>query len=457
VYLISGASLIITDSVEIAGADRAITFIDGSNLTNQYSLIETRSSTVKLARMTLRGFRISNPNLGASAFFQGAGSVTMSQMALRDNSNAISSSTGTITIDDTIITNNSNTFGGAVGINGSKATIRRSIISDNTAGYGAGIMINPVPPPLQQSDLVISESLVSNNRSTDGTGGGILNNAILTVTDSTISGNAASLYGGGINTVGGSTTILNSTIVDNQAQVGGGLWGQYGVVTLRNTIVANNPHGGDCVSSGLVTSLGNNLDSDGSCGLHAAQGDLSNVDPKLGPLQDNGGPTWTYGLLERSPAIDRADNATCGTVDQRGLPRPKDGNSDNQIVCDIGAFEVQTPYPAPPGPCSPRPRMMIQTSRATGGRLQVTVIAGSGTLSQIQFGTGARTILNAAVDMPGIPTRITTSQTVPLASHPMQLTFFVSRLAAGPTTLPMIVSDDCGPWETFVGGGSAAF
>jgi hypothetical protein len=39
----------------------------------------------------------------------------------------------------------------------------------------------------------------------------------------------------------------------------------------------------------------------------------------------------------------------------------------------------------------------------------------------------------------------------------VQLTFYVSRLAAGPTTLPMIVSDGCGPWETFVGGGSAAF
>ncbi len=67
----------------------------------------------------------------------------------------------------------------------------------------------------------------------------------------------------------------------------------------------------------------------------------------LGPLQNNVGPTETHALLPRSLALD-AGNAACTdangnplTTDQRGLPRPVDGNGDGVAVCDIGAFELQ--------------------------------------------------------------------------------------------------------------------
>ena len=59
----------------------------------------------------------------------------------------------------------------------------------------------------------------------------------------------------------------------------------------------------------------------------------------LGPLQDNGGPTWTYALLPGSPAIDAGDNAQCTSTDQRGFYRPIDGDDNGSRVCDIGSFE----------------------------------------------------------------------------------------------------------------------
>jgi hypothetical protein len=80
--------------------------------------------------------------------------------------------------------------------------------------------------------------------------------------------------------------------------------------------------------------------SDSSCTGFTGSGDLVDVDPLLGPLQDNGGPTFTMALGTGSPAIDAADDGVCASsavkgVDQRGLPRPGGPH------CDIGAFEVQ--------------------------------------------------------------------------------------------------------------------
>jgi len=70
-----------------------------------------------------------------------------------------------------------------------------------------------------------------------------------------------------------------------------------------------------------------------------------NVNPQLGPLQDNGGNTLTMALLAGSPAIDRGNNTFCASqpinnLDQRGMARPVDGNGDVNPVCDIGAYEA---------------------------------------------------------------------------------------------------------------------
>ena len=92
-----------------------------------------------------------------------------------------------------------------------------------------------------------------------------------------------------------------------------------------------------------MTSSGHNLASDSTCVL-SATGDKSSVDPKLGPLADNGGPTKTHALLPGSPVFD-AGSPNCPpppATDQRGVARPQGQ------VCDIGAFEL-VPPPRVPG------------------------------------------------------------------------------------------------------------
>lgn len=88
---------------------------------------------------------------------------------------------------------------------------------------------------------------------------------------------------------------------------------------------------------GNVNSLGNNLIGNSTGGSGFAASDLVNVNPQLGPLQNNGGPTETMALLPGSPAINAGDNANAPAYDQRGpgFPRIVDG------AIDIGAFEVQ--------------------------------------------------------------------------------------------------------------------
>jgi hypothetical protein len=158
--------------------------------------------------------------------------------------------------------------------------------------------------------LTLNNLTVANGSAAGGAG--ILNQGTLTVTNSTLSGNSANgaggYNGGGIVSFGPSTTF-------------------------QNTIVANSPSGGDCY--GTINEGGHNLDSDGSCGFDTANNSLSGVDPMLGDLADNGGPTKTHALLEGSPAIDKGDPFGA-TTDQRGVARPQGAASD------IGAFEFES-------------------------------------------------------------------------------------------------------------------
>jgi hypothetical protein len=101
--------------------------------------------------------------------------------------------------------------------------------------------------------------------------------------------------------------------------------------------VANSPSGGNC--SGTVTNGGYNLDSDGSCGFgttnHSLSGTTDNpLNPQLGSLANNGGPTLTHALLAGSPAIDKG-NSFGATTDQRGVARPQGA------APDIGSFEAE--------------------------------------------------------------------------------------------------------------------
>src|SRR5206468_1730823 len=123
----------------------------------------------------------------------------------------------------------------------------------------------------------------------------------------------------------------------------------HALVNISNTIL-NAGSGGNLFNNGngMIASLGYNLSSDNGSGYLIGPGDQINTDPLLGPLQDNGGPTFTHGLLPGSPAIDAGDpNFTPPPFyDQRGPGYPRVVN--NRI--DKGSFEVQaggTPTPTP--------------------------------------------------------------------------------------------------------------
>jgi CSLREA domain-containing protein len=237
--------------------------------------------------------------------------------------------TGTLTLRNSVIAANwVGNIGGGI-YNGGTLIVTRSTFSGNSAGgYGGGIYLGA-----SAATAHVTSSTFSGNSSANR-GGGIGSSGTLTVMNSTFSGNSASVAGGGIDNAAGMTTVTNSTFSGNSAGIaGGGIYkfGGTGPVTLKNTIVANSPAGGNC--SGDITNSGSNLDSGATCGWGSNNGSQSNTNPRLGPLANNGGPTQTMALLAGSPAIDAGANAGCPATDQRGVTRPQGSQ------CDIGAYE----------------------------------------------------------------------------------------------------------------------
>jgi uncharacterized repeat protein (TIGR01451 family) len=215
------------------------------------------------------------------------------------------------------------------------STIRNSIISHNSApnGYGGGLYVN--------DDLVMNRTLVSDNHSTWEGGGMYVDYYDVTINDSTISHNSSADDGGGIYGYADPLRINNSSIVSNTGggggYYGGGIYNDYNL-ELRNTVIAyNSPE--DCYENDTTTSYGYNYASQ-PCDLLNHVTDIDDEDPYLGPLQDNGGWSWTHHPLLDSPLIDGGNPGWCTQEDQRGVTRPKDGNGDGDETCDIGAVEV---------------------------------------------------------------------------------------------------------------------
>jgi CSLREA domain-containing protein len=244
---------------------------------------------------------------------------------------------GTLVMSNTSVTGCNATFGGAilVPLSGS-ATITDSTFDTNTASFDGGAIESA-----NSSTLSVSGSTFKTNSATSG--GAIYNfSAAATITNSTFSGNNASnsllSQGGGIYNKSGSLTVNNSTFVNNSAaELGGAIFDNIGTLTLNHTILAGSPAGGDFFEATppqSTVSGSYNLIQDGSF-LNLFSNSLSG-DPKLGPLQNNGGSTQTCLLLPGSQAINGGDPAFASPPanDQRGFLRVINGR------VDIGAVEV---------------------------------------------------------------------------------------------------------------------
>ena len=293
----------------IAGSAARTTIIDGGHSATVVT-ISNASAHVRLSQVTIRN---------GSGLLHGGGGIY---------------NVGTLTIANTIVSGNS---------------------SDDSAvaigGLGGGIY--------NAGSLTIIASTISGNSvsrfrlSSSPYGGGIYNTGTLTVTNSTLSANqavdywpAGVPYGGGIANKSGTAIISNSTLSKNTALIhtpygsagtyGGGIYNNGSAnAKFQNSILANNTSGGNC--TGTLNSLGFNMSSDSTCSLNGP-GDQKSINPMLGALQNNGGPTNTMALSTGSPAMNAGNPSGCTdgsghplTTDQRGVTRP--------TPCDMGAYQ----------------------------------------------------------------------------------------------------------------------
>jgi len=252
---------------------------------------------------------------------------------------------GSLTIATSAIASNQAT-GGDAGINAASDGNSAAVIGNGSGGgvYNVGT-------------LTISDSTLSGNSvnsffvdNIKGFGGGVYNGGTLTVSTSTLSGNTGG-GGGGIYNSGGALTVSDSTLSSNSANDfffqdsgGGGLRVVGGSAVLHNTLIAGNVRRTtrSDVSGALNTGGDYNLIGDGTGMSGLSNGVNGNqvgsaaapIDPLLGPLQDNGGPTKTRALLAGSPALNAGNPSQLGVADQRGVVRSGGVN--------IGAYQAST-------------------------------------------------------------------------------------------------------------------
>lgn len=322
--------LTINLALTITGAGASSTIIDAQKTNRVISF--TGTGNLSISGVTIQGGKAPGTGNGGGIF---------------DNS------TATLTLADSVVTGNAADDGGGIAEEaGGTVNLTDCTVSKNTSDDDGGGIAE-----LGGGTINLMKSTISDNRSAlDGGGIAEEGSGAVHLINSTVSGNSTDGFGGGIAADGGGIiTMNNCTISNNRASNGGGgLDNNSGdTVTLANTIVADNVPGGDCAtaSGSSITSNGHNLDSDGTCGLSTALGDLINKNPRLGPLALNPpGTTATRGLIVGSPAIDAGDpgpsdgiGSHCEPTDQRGVTRPQGP------ACDIGAFEGQIQPPSNTG------------------------------------------------------------------------------------------------------------
>ncbi|MEP7015117.1 MAG: choice-of-anchor Q domain-containing protein [Verrucomicrobiota bacterium] len=309
--------------------------------------------------------------------------------------------------------------------------ITASTFSGNTTGNGgAGGAL------FVEGDVTIRDSTVSGNSVGASTtfasqGGGIWSDGTVTINNSTIANNTGGTgsQGGGIYTENSAISLNDSTVSGNSAAEGGGIYNNGSTVNSGDTIVARNtaPSGPDFF--GAIASQGYNLIGDTADSTGETGTDLVNMDPQLGPLQNNGGLTLTMALLPTSPAIDMGNPAFDPNAftppmntDQRGSARVVNGR------IDIGSYEFSSTNHPP----------------------QITSLTGAQTRECTSSNGTSASITVSATDADGDPltvnwsinNQIVRTDTIPAGGPPTSGSVTLTRTyPLGTTTVTVSVSD----------------
>lgn len=268
-----------------------------------------------------------------------------------------------------------NTGGGI--LNWGKLILKDSTVTDSEAYRGGGIA-NIGDGIFNRGELILTNSTISYNYASDR-GGGIFNrDGSITLISSTISynyswggGGICNYFGtlslanctisvnlatgdpggGGIYSMNGILNLTNCTLSHNDAGIGAGIKNESGPLSLSNSIIANSFSSGDCWNDGggTVVAYSSLIEETEGCehdciASGGTNGNIVGLDPKLGPLADNGGPTETRALLIGSPAINAGDNELA--VDPDGEPLATDQRGQVRISrshVDMGAYEKFLP------------------------------------------------------------------------------------------------------------------
>lgn len=360
--------LCISGRVTLRGMDAATTIIDANRTGRVLFVGFDAVAEVRGVTLTNGIADYSFPIVGNGGDIHNRGTLTLTEAVVSNGTLPVSVggavgaglyNAGSLTLVRSTVTGNGapqNEGGGGIYNDGfvqATLTVIDSVISNNTIGRNGGGIRN-------DGVATITGSTISGNTATHFSGGGISNSGTVTMTNSTVSGNQSGSSGAGISNAGihsavqlNNVTIANNTAgLDNRGQ-GGGIDNAVGLsLALRNTIVAGNldlsgtPPKNDCdartaFSSALV-SQGHNLIQDTTgCDITGDKtGNITGQDAKLSALASNSGPTPTHALADDSPAKDAGNPAppgsggdACTATDQRGFLRPFGA------ACDIGAFE----------------------------------------------------------------------------------------------------------------------
>jgi len=382
INLASFGEIQISKSLTIQGPGSGVLTVraydpDGSNNSNgeRIFLVDgTGTLNVTISGLTLpNGDPSDSDETGGGGAIVNRENLTLNNCVLTGNfgpnGGAIYNLVGALTINDSTISNNNAGDGAGILVQGGSLSINRSTVTGNQASNaGAGIMSTG-------PSVSITDSTISLNVAAEAGGGYFQDSGSLTVTNSTFSQNSSTAASGGaIYNLSGSLSMLNSTVSGNSAETDGGaifsdtsatITFKHSTITLNRVASGSRGGGLETIESASFdhTIVANNFRGSGTSTHDDVHGPFTQTfsligiaDPKLAPLANNGGPTFTHALLSDSPALEAGAVATAGSggvplYDQRGTPFSRVVDYDNNAVAklDIGAIEMPRPAPALPG------------------------------------------------------------------------------------------------------------